>query len=157
MGYYSGISEGYERLYKAEQLEKLEIIRKHLKPKPPLLDIGAGTGISTSFFKIPAVALDPSRKMLEKYPGKKVCARAEKMPFPDSHFLTIIAITSLHHVDIGKVIQEIRRVSAKGCQYAFSLLKRAKNFQELRAKLMKAFRLREYDSAKDLILISRSR
>ena len=51
MDYYSSIAKGYDELHKEEQLKKLQIIAKHIKPKGLLLDIGAGTGISTSFLR----------------------------------------------------------------------------------------------------------
>lgn len=153
MDYYSSIAKGYNRLHKQEQLEKLKIIKKHLKVRPLLLDIGAGTGISTSFFKVKAVALDPSEGMLKHYKGKKACAKAEKMPFEDGTFSTIIAVTSLHHTNIDKAIKEIKRVAKKNCGFAFTILKKAKDFKEVKEKLMKNFKLKEYDSKKDLILI----
>jgi len=154
MNYYSGIAEGYGKLYEEEQLEKLEIIKKHLKVKGLLLDIGAGTGISTKFFEVEAIALDPSEGMLRKYSGKKVCAKAEDMPFKDNAFSTIISITALHHTDIDKSIKEIKRVAKEDCQFAFTILKKAKNFEEIKDKLKNNFKLKEYDSKKDLILIS---
>ncbi|MBU2590260.1 MAG: class I SAM-dependent methyltransferase [Nanoarchaeota archaeon] len=154
MNYYSGIANGYDKLHKEEQLEKLEIIKKHLKVKGLLLDIGAGTGISTKFFEVEAIALDPSKGMLEKYDGKKVCAKAEDLPFEDKTFSTIISITALHHTDIDKAIKEIKRVAKEDCLFAFTILKKAKNFEEIKEKLKNNFKLKEYDSKKDLILIS---
>ena len=154
MDYYSSIAKGYDELHKEEQLKKLQIIAKHIKPKGLLLDIGAGTGISTSFFKVKAVALEPSEEMLKQYDGEKVIAKAESIPFPDKTFNTIISITALHHADIEKAIKEIRRVSKEGCIYAFTILKKAKNAVEIKKALKKAFNLKELDEEKDYILVS---
>ncbi|MEK6863731.1 MAG: methyltransferase domain-containing protein [Nanoarchaeota archaeon] len=154
MDYYSSIAKGYDELHKEEQLKKLQIIAKHIKPKGLLLDIGAGTGISTSFFKVKAVALEPSEEMLKQYKGEKVIAKAESIPFPDKTFNTIISITALHHADIEKAIKEIRRVSKEGCIYAFTILKKAKNAVEIKKALKKAFNLKELDEEKDYILVS---
>ncbi|MDI6737060.1 MAG: class I SAM-dependent methyltransferase [Nanoarchaeota archaeon] len=156
MGYYSSIAKGYNSLHKEEQLRKLEIIAKYITPKAPLLDIGAGTGISTSFFKVKAIALEPSREMIKNYKGEKVIAKAESIPFPDKSFNTIISITALHHADIEKAIKEIKRVSNDGCIYAFTILKKAANAVEIKEKLKKAFNLKEVDEdEKDYILISK--
>lgn len=152
--YYSSIARGYNRLHKEEQLKKLEIIARHIKPKAPLLDIGAGTGISTSFFKVKAVALEPSEKMIRHYKGEKVIAKAESIPFPDKSFNTIISITALHHADIEKAIKEIKRVSNDECIYAFTILKKARGAVEIKEKLKKEFNLKEADEEKDYILVS---
>ena len=154
MDYYSEISKGYNELHKEEQLKKLEIIAKHIKPKAPLLDIGAGTGISTSFFRVKAFALEPSEEMLKQYKGEKVVGKAESIPFPDKIFNTIISITALHHADIEKAIKEIKRVSKDNCIYAFTILKKAKNAVEIKELLKKEFNLKELNEEKDYILVS---
>ena len=154
--YYSSIAKGYNELHREEQLKKLKIIARHIKPMGLLLDIGAGTGISTSFFKVKAVALEPSEEMLKQYKGEKAIGKAEGIPFPDKTFNTIISITALHHADIDKAIREIKRVSKEGCVYAFTILKKAKNAEEIKQKLKKAFNLKELDeNEKDYILISK--
>lgn len=154
MDYYSEISAGYDELHKEEQIRKLKIIEKYIKPKAPLLDIGAGTGISTSFFKVKAVALEPSEEMLKQYNGEKVVAKAESIPFPDKSFNTIISITALHHTDIEKAINEIKRVSNDGCIYAFSVLKKAANAEKIRKLLKENFKLKEIEDKTDWILVS---
>lgn len=154
MEYYSAIAKGYNKLHKEEQLNKLRIIAKHIKPKGPLLDIGAGTGISTSFFKVKAVALDPSKEMLNQHKGKKVVAKAEAIPFPDRTFNTIISVTALHHADIEKAIKEIKRVSKDNCVYAFTILKKAKNANIIRRLLKENFKLKEIEEEKDWVLVS---
>ncbi len=155
--YYSDIASGYDRLHGEEQLKKLRLIGKHFKPKAPLLDIGAGTGIAINFFNVDGVALDPSEGLLNQYGGKKVIGSAESIPLPDKAFNSVVSLTALHHVkDIDKAIREIKRVSKDGCDYAFSILKKAKNFNELKSKLELNFDLIEIDEEKDLILVSRT-
>ncbi len=155
--YYSGIADGYEKLHSEEQLKKLSLIRKHFRPKAPLLDIGAGTGIAIRFFNVDGVALDPSEGLLKQYGGKKAVGVAESLPFPDRTFNSIVSLTALHHVnDVDKAISEIKRVSKEGCIYAFTILKKARNFQELKAKLEDNFKLKGIDEEKDLILVSRT-
>ncbi|MEA3378627.1 MAG: class I SAM-dependent methyltransferase [Nanoarchaeota archaeon] len=153
--YYSEIVPSYDELYGEEQLKKLDVIAQYIDPEPPLLDIGAGTGISTRFFNVEAVALDPSEKMLKKYKGKSVVGNAENIPFPDNSFNTIISVTSLHHVkNLDLAIREIKRVAKPKCKFAFTILKKAKNFCQLKTKLLKAFNLLQVDEEKDLILVS---
>ncbi len=110
MGYYDKIAEGYNQLYEEEQKKKLELIKKKLHFKGSILDIGAGTGLSAKYFKN-IILLDPSKEMLKKADGKKVVAKAEKLPFRDKMFDAIISVTSLHHTDIRKAVKEIKRVS----------------------------------------------
>ncbi len=125
MEYYNKISKGYNELHKQEQLEKISIIKKHLKkPYKLTLDIGAGTGISSKPFK--AIALDPSINMLKQYKGKKVLAKAENLPFKDNTFNTIISVTALHHSNIKQALKEINRVAKKDAQIALTILKKSK-------------------------------
>ncbi|HII16071.1 MAG TPA: class I SAM-dependent methyltransferase [Nanoarchaeota archaeon] len=154
MEYYSSISKSYEGLHGEEQLKKLEIIAMHIKPKTMMLDIGAGTGISTRFFGIDSVALEPSFEMLKQHKGKKVAGKAEALPFKDKTFSTIISVTALHHTGIEKAISEIKRVSKPGCIYAFTVLKKAKNAESIRRLLKESFRLKEIEEDKDYILVS---
>ena len=53
MGYYDGISEGYEELHKEEQLKKVELIKTFFRPEKTdrLLDVGCGTGTHLQYLK----------------------------------------------------------------------------------------------------------
>lgn len=126
MKYYDKISKGYNELYEKEQLEKLRIVKKYIK-KGSLLDVGAGTGISTRFFEdiCDCTALDPSEEMLKHYKGKKVIGRAEELPFEDKSFDNVISITALHHCDIDKAIKEILRVVKDDGVVIVTLLKKS--------------------------------
>ena len=128
MKYYNQIARGYNELHKQEQLNKIKIIKKHLKPRGLLLDIGAGTGISTKPFEkhCKCIALDPSINMLKQYKGLKVLAKAENLPFKDKTFDTIISVTALHHTNIKKALKEIKRVSKPKAQLALTMLKKSK-------------------------------
>jgi len=117
-----------------------------------LLDIGAGTGLSTGFFKVKGVALEPSLEMLKQYRGVKVCGKAEYLPFKNSTFDTIISVTALHHTNISKAVKEIKRVAKPNASFAFTVLKKAKNAKKIRRILKKEFKLREIEEEKDFIL-----
>lgn len=167
MEYYNTISPAYNELHSAEQLEKAAIIKKHLFQKGPacrassfprafaaakglLLDIGAGTGISTRAFEEHAecIALDPAIGMLKQYGGLKVVARAEQLPFKSGSFGCIVSITALHHADLETANAEIGRVAKKNAKIAVSFFKRAKNFEEAK-RLFSEWK--QVDSEKDLI------
>lgn len=126
MKYYNEISKGYNELYEKEQLVKLEKIKKYIK-KGNLLDVGAGTGISTRFFEdiCDCTALDPSEEMLNHYKGKKVIGKAEELPFEDKSFDNVISITALHHCDIDKAIKEMLRVVKDDGVVIVTLLKKS--------------------------------
>lgn len=127
MRYYDKISKGYDELYEEEQLEKLKKIKKYIK-KGSLLDVGAGTGISTKFFEdiCDCTALDPSEEMLKNYNGKKVVGKAEELPFGDKSFDNVISITALHHCGIDKAIKEMLRVVKDDGVVIVTLLKKSK-------------------------------
>ena len=152
MKYYNSIANGYNELNKQEQLRKVDIILKHLKPHGLLLDIGAGTGISTKPFEkyCKCIALDPSIGLLKRYKGTKVLGKAESLPFPDKTFDVIISITALHHANLKKAISEIRRVAKPNAQVAISFLKKSKKLKDIK-KLLRDFKQIEED--KDIIFI----
>jgi len=154
MEYYNKISKSYNKLHKEEQLKKIKIIKKYLKkPYGFLLDIGAGTGISTKPFikdSTIAIALDPSEKMLKKYKGTKELGKAEELPFKNNTFDTIISVTALHHTNLKQAIKEIKRVAKPKAQIAISFLKKSKKLKEAK-KLLKKFDQIEED--KDVIFI----
>ncbi len=158
MKYYNETAKGYNELHKEEQLKKVKIIKQHLKkPYGKLLDIGAGTGISTKPFEKDskeAIALDPSEELLKQYKGKKVLAKAESLPFKDNTFDTIISITALHHSNLKQAIKEINRVAKPNAQIAISFLKRSKYLKEIQ-KLLKDYNQIEED--KDIIFIKGGR
>ncbi len=154
MANYKHTAKGYNELHKEEQLEKLDIIKKHLKVKKTdkLLDIGAGTGISTNYFNCNVIGIEPCQEMLEQ--GKNIIqGEAEHLPFNEK-FDIIISLTAIHNFkDYKKAVQEIKRVSKKDTKLAITILKRSKKFEKIRKELHKNFKLKEYDHRLDLILI----
>ena len=154
MKYYDKIAKSYNELYEKEQLEKVNIILKHIKPKGKLLDIGAGTGISTKLFEkyCKCIALDPSKELLKQYNGKKILAKAEKLPFKDKTFDVIISVTALHHMNIRKALKEIFRVAKSDSQIALTILKKSELAKTIEKEgLFKDFK--KIDSKKDWIFI----
>ena len=150
MRYYNTIAKSYNELHGQEQLEKAQIILKYIKPKGILLDIGAGTGITTKLFEkyCRCIALDPSEKLIEQYQGEKIISIAEKIPFPDNYFDTIISITALHHTNIKKALKEILRVAKQDAHIAITVLKKSK----VNLSLFKNFK--KIDCGKDWLFIN---
>ena len=144
---YEELSKGYDELYGEEQLKKLNKIKHLLKGR--ILDIGAGTGIVARHFKN-VVSLDPCKEMLDKAPGKKVIGKAEKLPFKEGEFDTIVSLTALHHTDIDKVISEIKRL--KPNNIVLTILKRSAKCEEIVKKIKKEFKMNEIEEEKDIIL-----
>ncbi|MBI2109772.1 class I SAM-dependent methyltransferase [Candidatus Woesearchaeota archaeon] len=152
MKYYNSISKGYDELHKEEQLKKVNLILKHLKPKGLLLDVGAGSGISTKPFEkyCRCIALDPSIELLKQYKGTKVLGKAESIPFPDKTFDVIISITALHHTNLKKALSEIKRVAKPNAKIAISFLKKSKKLNQMK-KLLKNFK--QIEEEKDMLFI----
>src|SRR3989344_5368446 len=137
---YKHISKGYNELYKEEQIKKLKIIRENIRIIPPLLDVGCGTGISTNFFKVKSVGIDNCREMLKQGTKNLIYAQAEKLPFKDKSFNTVISVTAFHNFnDMEKALREIMRVS-KNSNICITFLKRSKKLNQFRKLIKKYFK-----------------
>jgi len=154
MNYYDGIAEGYNELHGEEQLKKLNIIAGEIKVNKDtkLLDVGCGTGLSAKVFDCDITGIDPAEKLLEQAPFKKIKAKAESLPFKDNEFDVVIAITSIHNFDnIEKGLKEIKRVGKD--QFALTVLKKAKNKQEILKKIENIFKIKkQIEEDKDIIV-----
>lgn len=156
MNYYNKISEGYEELHKEEQLKKLDIISKHLKPKKTnvLLDVGCGTGITTERWSCVKVGVDPAVKLLKKAKGAfYINAEAEHLPFKDKSFDTVISITAIQNFyDMGKGLKEIKRVGKK--RFVLSALKKSEKIEKIKEIIEKNFKVKKrIEEDKDFIFV----
>ena len=140
----------YHNLRLEEQKQKTQIVFDHLG-KGYTLDVGCGTGISSSFFSN-VMGIDPSETLLSKNPYPHVKGEAENLPFKDDEFENVIAITSIHNFNnIEKGLSEIRRV---GKHFGLTVLKRSSKLEEIREKIHKLFEVqKEIDEGRDIIFI----
>ena len=151
---YDNIAKSYDELYKKEQLNKLRIISKILKVNENdlLLDIGAGTGISTNYFNCKTYGIEPSLNMIKNGKGNLVNARAENIPFKNKSFDIVIAVTSFHNFsDFDLAIKEIKRVSRINAKIIITIMKKSVKFKEIKHKLLKNFKFKQIAEAKDII------
>ena len=157
---YKYIAKNYNELHGEEQLKKLAIIKKYIKVKAPLLDIGCGTGISTNYFNVNSVGIDNCKEMLNE--GKKhysnlIYGNAEKLPFPDKTFNTVISVTAFHNFkNMEKALKEIKRVSRNN-NIAITFLKKSKKLNYFRKLLKKYFKFREINCEQDILFIAKAK
>ena len=155
---YDKLARSYTELHKEEQLKKLNTIKKYLKVKKSdkLLDIGAGTGISTTFFDCDCVGIEPSKNMIKNGSGNIIQGKAEKLPFPEKYFDIIISITAIHNFkDPEKAINEILRVKKNQAQIVITLLKKANNYIKIKNLILKYFKVKEIEEEKDIIFLTK--
>ncbi len=151
---YNKIAKSYNELHEEEQIKKLEIIKKNLKMIPPLLDVGCGTGISTNYFDVVSIGIDSSKEMIKegRY-GNLIYGNAEKLPFLDKSFNTVISVTAFHNFEnMEKALLEIKRVSSNE-NIAITFLKKSKKLDEFRKILKKYFKFKEIDCYNDVLFI----
>ena len=149
MAYYDDIAQGYDKLHGDEQLNKLNEIKKHLnlKPNQTLLDVGCGSGISTSFFDCQATGVDPKRE------GKYLIGKAEALPFASNSFDCVLSVTAIQNFsDVEKGLKEIKRVG-KG-KFVLTVLKRSPKINLIKEKINTLFKVqKEIEEFKDLIFV----
>ncbi len=159
MTYYDEISEGYEELHKEEQLKKVKLIEKYLKPNPKdkLLDVGCGTGLTTEPWQCKRYGIDPAPKLLARARQQNEIeyklAPAEKIPYPDNFFDIVISITAIQNFqDIEKGLSEIKRVGKN--RFVLSFLKKSSKADMIRKMIEEMFDVKEViEEEKDLIFI----
>jgi ubiquinone/menaquinone biosynthesis C-methylase UbiE len=159
---YDALAPGYNELYMDEQLEKLRVIRRHVRlpHSAVLLDVGCGTGISSTGFNCRKIGIDESFGMLKAAGSadlQKVHGHAERLPFADNSVDCVISLTAIHNFSHQKkAIEEMKRVS-RG-KIVVSVLKRAANYTRiigLCEKLLKGAKL--IDTEKDTIFVYSSK
>jgi len=147
--YYNTIAPSYNELHGEEQLKKLSQIEPYLNSKS-ILDVGCGTGIASPK---DAVGLDPSYELLKQNPNEFKVGYAEDLPFEDKSFDIITCLTAIHHFHIDKSLAEMERVAKK--KIIISVLKKAKNFDEIIDKIKSKFKVNKIIlEEKDIILIA---
>lgn len=155
MNYYNKISKGYNELHGEEQKKKIELIKKNIKIKKTdkLLDVGAGTGLSSDF-ECDVTAVDTSKELLKQNPAiKKFVAGAEKLPFKDNYFDVVVSVTAIHNFkNIEKGLKEIKRVGKN--KFVFSVLKKSSKFDLIKKLIKKYFKIqKEIEEDKDVVFI----
>ncbi|MBW2966669.1 class I SAM-dependent methyltransferase [Candidatus Woesearchaeota archaeon] len=159
MTYYDEISEGYEELHREEQLKKINLIKKFLKPNPEdkLLDVGCGTGLTTEPWLCKRYGVDPAPKLLAKARQRDKIeyklAPAENIPYPDNFFDIVISITAIQNFhDIEKGLSEIKRVGKD--KFILSFLKKSSKADTIKKSIQNMFDVKEIiEQEKDLIFI----
>ena len=157
MAYYDNISEGYDGLYKDEQIKKLNIIKSKIKIRKnsKLLDVGCGSGLSSDFGCF-VVGIDPSIGLLKNNKNKmKIMGIAEMLPFKDSSFEWVISVTAMHNFDDAeKSINEAKRAGKDN--FVFSVLKKSKKFDKISMIINKNFKVyNAVEEDKDVIFFCR--
>jgi ubiquinone/menaquinone biosynthesis C-methylase UbiE len=161
--FYDEISEGYDELHMGEQLQKMVEIIASLGPDVPkkgetLLDVGCGSGISTSVWTCACTGIDPSAKLIEI--AKKKCPKAkfqvgnaEELPFPDNSFDVILCVTAIHNFkDLRKAIGEFKRVGKR--LFVITVLRKSGNLDEIEKLIIINFKIKRIVAEeKDLIFI----
>ncbi|HLD33831.1 MAG TPA: class I SAM-dependent methyltransferase [Candidatus Nanoarchaeia archaeon] len=152
MNYYQETAEGYTELHREEQLEKLHIIRENISLPGKMLDIGCGPLWSAEFFD-DVVGIDPA------FEGKDIIrASAEKLPFPDKTFDTILCVTAIHHFKLDAAILEMKRVAKKNAQLVITVLKKSPKFNNIVKILNVEFVLeKKVDQQQDEVYFLRSK
>jgi len=161
--FYDKIAAGYDELHWEEQLAKMvEIVTSLTKDIPHrrerLLDVGCGSGISTSVWNCRCVGVDPSKELIKiatkKYPGKHfVVGAAEALPFKTGSFDVVISVTSIHNFnDVRKGIDEMKRVGKD--RFIITVLKKSKHLDQIEKLIIMNFRIQKIlVQEKDIIFL----
>lgn len=153
MEYYNIISNGYDELYKEEQLKKLSIIKDNIKidEHTKVLDVGCGTGISSDF-ECFVVGIDTSIDLLKLNKNNgKLLGTAESLPLKANSFDYVVSVTALHNFSSAKkAIIEIKRVGKE--KFVLSVLRKSRKFKPIKKLIEKNFKIdKVIEEGKDVI------
>ena len=154
MTYYDSISDSYDELHGEEQRKKLQIIKEFIPKGAKILDVGSGTGLSSSLGDV--TGIDPSIELLKQGEMSHVSGIGEHLPFQDHSFDVVISVTAIHHMDAGKAFEEMQRVGKD--LFILTLLKKSPSYKAIRSAMSASFNIeREIDEEKDTIFICKKR
>jgi len=160
--YYDKISKGYNELYGAEQLGKLEASKKLIKfsKKDTVLDVGCGTGIITAeIAKLvkSVTGIDVSKGMIDNALSAKnasyLVGEAERLPFTDKSFDKVVSFTVLQDIkDWEPALTEMARVSKE--LVLVTIQKRGKDIKNIEQFLSNYFKVKKsVEEEKDFIFL----
>jgi len=120
---FSRSAENYDEVAQLQLLAGERLLRRlELFENPfPLLDLGAGTGKLTPEG---GVCLDIAPKMAERCRERgraAVCADAERIPFKESSFKTVISNFALQWTELHRSLKETHRVLKEGGYFLLSI------------------------------------
>lgn len=160
MRYYDTLAAGYDALYEEEQLKKFYALEKEITFYGRVLDVGAGTCLVARMLHqkhITCVSVDPSANMLAQGSGERHVASAEQLPFPDHSFDVVVSLTALHHCNLTKALQEIKRVAKPHATIALSFLRQSSKLPQFKTLFSQTFSsCREVDLGKDILFVSQT-
>ncbi len=152
---YDDIADSYDELYREEQVSKVKLIMKHFIPESTkiMLDVGCGTGLSSSLFNCKKIGLDNSERLLRRADVLfKILGNAEELPFKNKSFDYIVSLTAIHNFrDYKRALLEMIRVSRE--LIIVSVLKRSIKFTEI-TKYIEQFKIKKkIEHKKDMIFL----
>lgn len=125
---YRAFWQGRDYEWQADRLALERLLDKIDYPREKLIDVGCGFGRNAPSYALMwkgAILFDPSRRILDEAKANNrkfhnlvfVRGVAEKLPFAQSSFDTVVCIRVLHHLsDPEKAVREFSRVLRKnGC------------------------------------------
>lgn len=119
-GDFGNLSQQYSQSRQGFPLESIDYLRSRiLVPRPLIVDLGCGTGISTRQLadrEARVIGIDRDQKMIaraEAIPSDRityVLASSDSLPFPDEMFDIATAFSSFHWFTDKNSLREIQRI-----------------------------------------------
>lgn len=165
---YDSTVETYDKRYQEIQTRKFQAVSNFIENIPRLLEIGCGTGFfleEFSEFADEVFAVDFSLKMLKKAKNRSdeaflVCADADKLPFKDQSFETVVSLTLLQNMPHPAfTLEEMSRVVKEEGKVIVTVLKKKFSIDEIKNWMisanLKPLRVEKIPNSEDFLSIGR--
>ena len=156
---YERIAERYDEFIGSRQSLQLEVVRAQTTHRivPPVLEVGAGTGLLDPHLHMEVIAIDLSRRILARAKGVRLMGDWSGLPFRNDSFNTFFSISVLEtdRNSLLKLEDMLRVLTPRGWVFVTVLKTRLLKRVESELGAIQVLGLKGLDAADAILFVGR--